>query len=228
MADTIKPYLGKYVLEIGAGIGNLSRVLVAKKKRYVATDLDSEHLERLRVRLSGRPNLEASLLDASQAKDYLPFRGQMDTVVCLNVLEHIEDDRGALLGINSVLQAGGRAIILVPEGQSIFSSLDEELGHWRRYSEGQLRLRMTEAGFNVEALLRFNRAARPGWWLNGKILKRRTISRFQLKNFDRMVWLIRKIDARLPWSPTSIIAVGRKADSPSDTLTSKSLHDSEG
>jgi SAM-dependent methyltransferase len=183
---------------------------VARRKRYVATDLDGEHLERLRVRLSGRPNLEIALLDASRAEDYLPFRGQMDTAVCLNVLEHIEDDRGALLSIHAALQDGGRAIILVPEGQSIFSSLDEELGHWRRYSEEQLRLRMTEAGFVVEAMLRFNRISRPGWWLNGKILKHRTISRHQLKNFDRLVWLFRRIDAYLPWSPTSIIAVGRK------------------
>jgi glycosyltransferase involved in cell wall biosynthesis len=210
MADAIRPHLGKYVLEIGAGIGNLTRFLAARKKEYAATDLDGEHLERLRVRLSGRPNLETALLDASRAEDYVPFRGQVDTVICLNVLEHIEDDRGTLRDIHETLQDGGRAIILVPEGQGLFSSLDEELGHRRRYSEEDLRRRMTEAGFVVETVLRFNRISRPGWWLNGKVLKRRTIGRFQLKAFDRMVWLFRRIDAHLPWSPTSIIAVGRK------------------
>jgi glycosyltransferase involved in cell wall biosynthesis len=210
IADTIKPYLGRHILEIGAGIGNLSRVLVAKRKRYVATDLDSEHLERLRVRLAGRPNVDSALLDASRAEDYRPFREQMDTVVCLNVLEHIKDDHGALLSINTLLQPGGRAIILVPEGHSIFSSLDEELGHWRRYSEEQLCQRMIEAGFELEEMLKFNRVSRPGWWLNGKILKRRTISRFQLRNFDRMVWLFRRIDPHFPWPPTSLIAIGRK------------------
>jgi hypothetical protein len=86
----------------------------------------------------------------------------------------------------------------------------------RRYSEDHLRQRMTDAGFNVERILRFNRASRPGWWLNGTILKRRTISRFQLKNFDRLVWLWRRIDNSLPWSPTSIIAVGIKE--PSNSL----------
>ena len=69
---------------------------------------------------------------------------------------------------------------------------------------------MAEAGFVVETVLRFNRASRPGWWLTGSVMKRRTISRFQLRMFDRMVWLWRRIDGRLPWSPTSIIAVGRK------------------
>jgi glycosyltransferase involved in cell wall biosynthesis len=210
MADTIKPYIGKYVLEIGAGIGNLSRILSVGRKRYVATDLDPEHLERLGNLLSMRPRMETAVLDASRPADGLPFRGQMDTVVCLNVVEHIEDDLGALRSIHAALQEGGRAIILVPEGQSIFSSLDEELGHRRRYSEEQLRARMAEAGFTVEAMIRFNRISRPGWWLNGTILKRRTISRLQLKNFDRLVWLFRRIDEHLPWRPTSIIAVGRK------------------
>jgi glycosyltransferase involved in cell wall biosynthesis len=210
MADTIRPYLGKHVLEIGAGIGNLSRILMGGRKRYVATDLDAEHLERLRARLSTRPHLETAILDAARAEDGLPFRGQMDTVVCLNVVEHIEDDLGALRNIHAALCEGGRAVILVPEGQSIYCSLDEELGHFRRYSEEQLRGRMVEAGFTVEAMLRFNRISRPGWWLNGKILKHRTINRSQLKNFDRLVWLFRRIDAYLPWSPTSIIAIGRK------------------
>ena len=80
-----------------------------------------------------------------------------------------------------MLQDGGTAVILVPSGQSIYNSLDEELGHFLRYSEEQLRQRMTEAGFHVETVLRFNRASRPGWWLNGTILKRRTISRVQLR-----------------------------------------------
>jgi len=198
MADTIRPYIGKYVLEIGAGIGNLSRILMGGRKRYVATDLDAEHLERLRARLSTRPHLETAILDAARAEDGLPFRGQMDTVVCLNVVEHIEDDLGALRNIHAALVEGGRAIILVPEGQSIYCSLDEELGHFRRYSEDQLRGRMVQAGFKVEAMLRFNRVSRP------------SISRGQLKNFDRLVWLLRRIDRHLPWPPTSIIAIGRK------------------
>jgi glycosyltransferase involved in cell wall biosynthesis len=210
MADTIQPYIGKRVLEIGAGMGNLTRLLLAGRKRYVATDIDCEHLERLRSRLSQRPHLETAQLNAADPQSQQEFSGQMDTVVCLNVLEHIEDDLGTLRNIRSMLEAGGRAVILVPEGQSLFNSLDVELGHVRRYSEDQLRQRMTDAGFDVAQVLHFNRASRPGWWLNGTILKRTTISRLQLKEFDRLVWLWRRIDAFLPWSPVSIIAVGIK------------------
>jgi glycosyltransferase involved in cell wall biosynthesis len=209
IADTIRPYIGRNVLEIGAGMGNLTRQLLPGRKRYVATDIDREHLERLSNRLSHRPHLEITELNAAIPENHGPFHGQMDTVICLNVLEHIEDDLEALRNIRSMLQDGGRAVILVPSGQSIFNSLDEELGHFRRYSEDQLRARMTAAGFDVETILRFNRASLPGWWLNGNILKRRTISRLQLRNFDRMVWLLRRVDACLPWSQTSLIGIGR-------------------
>jgi glycosyltransferase involved in cell wall biosynthesis len=210
MAETIKPYIGKSVLEIGAGMGNLTRLLLRGRKRYIATDLDREHLERLRNRLSQRPNLETAELDAARPEDQPRYHSQMDTVVCLNVLEHIEDDLGALRNFRAMLQNGGRVIILVPAGQSIYNSLDRELGHFRRYSEDQLRQRMTEAGFEMETVLRFNRSSLPGWWLNGTILKRRTISRLQLKTFDRLVWLLRHIDPYLPWPQTSIIGIGRK------------------
>jgi glycosyltransferase involved in cell wall biosynthesis len=210
MADTIRPYIGKRVLEIGAGMGNLTRLLLAGRKRYVATDIDREHLERLKNRLANRPNLETAELNAVEPDGQEAFRGQMDTVVCLNVLEHIQDAAGALRNIRSLLEDGGRAVILVPCGQSIYNSLDEELGHFLRYSEDQLRQSMTEAGFEVETVLRFNRASRPGWWLNGTILKRRTISRLQLKNFDRLVWILRRVDSYLPWEQTSIIGIGRK------------------
>lgn len=219
MADTIRPFIGRHVLEIGAGMGNLTRLLLPGRKRYVATDIDREHLERLKTRLSQRPNLEVAVLNAAQPDDPEPFRGQMDTVVCLNVLEHIEDAHSALRNIRSMLQDGGRAVILVPCGQSIYNSLDQELGHFLRYSEDQLRQRMIEAGFEVEKLIRFNRSSRPGWWLNGTVLKRRTISRVQLKNFDRLVWIIRRVDPYLPWEQTSIIGIGRRVAEPASDVS---------
>jgi SAM-dependent methyltransferase len=213
MAETIAPFVGRRVLEIGAGMGNLSRQLITGRKRYVATDIDHEHLERLKNRLSHRQALEVKWMDAADPAHFEGMEEQLDTVVCLNVVEHIKDDLGALRNIHSALEAGGRAIILVPEGQSIYGSLDEALGHHLRYSEALLRDRMEEAGFLVETILRFNRMSRPGWWFNGRILRRKEISRFQLKNFDRLVWLWRRIDAYLPWRPVSIIAIGRKTAS---------------
>jgi SAM-dependent methyltransferase len=210
MADTIRPWVGSSVIELGSGIGNLTRQLIPRRSRYVASDIDEEHMARLKTRLRHRPSLEVCYINLGEPTGFEPFAGQMDTVVCLNVLEHVADDNLGLVNISSTLMPGGRAIILVPEGPSVYGTLDEVLGHHRRYTEAELTSKMESAGLKVERLLRFNRITKPGWYLNGKLLKRTSFSRFQLYFFDHMVWLWRRIDHLLPWRPTSIIAIGVK------------------
>ena len=210
MADTIRPYVGPRVLEIGSGIGNLTRALVQGRKRYVATDINPEHMARLRSRFPHRPNLEVSHVDLTSCADFAKLAGSMDTVICLNVLEHIEDDHQGLSNIFSALDRGGRALVLVPEGQSVFGTIDVALGHFRRYSEAELKTKMEAAGFQVERILRFNRVSRFPWYVSGRILKRTSLDWNQMKLYDRLVWLWRRIDRFLPWKPTSIIGIGRK------------------
>jgi SAM-dependent methyltransferase len=176
----------------------------------VATDIDPEHLARLRNRLRHRPKLETAILDLARTDDFQPFSNSMDTVICLNVLEHLKDDLSCLRNIHGALEPGGRAIILVPEGQNLFGQIDVVLGHQRRYSHQQLRARMQEAGFSVERILNFNRISRPAWFLNSRILQRSRLGRFQLKLFDKMVWFWRRVDRFIPWGPTSIIAIANK------------------
>src|ERR1700682_4976871 len=108
MADTIRPYVGERVLEIGAGIGNLTRVLIPNVKCYVATDLDPEHMAQRATRLQHRPHLRVRYCDLTNPADFTEFAGMMDSVVCLNVLEHVEDDRMGLDNIYSALAPGGR------------------------------------------------------------------------------------------------------------------------
>jgi SAM-dependent methyltransferase len=134
----------------------------------------------------------------------------MDTVVCLNVLEHIEDDIQGLRNIHSALRKDGHAIVLVPHGQEIFGTLDTALGHYRRYSHEELKEKMERVGFRVEKILNFNRVSRPGWYVSGRLLNRTTLGAMQMKIFDQLVWLWRHIDPHLPWPPTSIIAIAAK------------------
>jgi SAM-dependent methyltransferase len=210
MADTIRPYLGDKILEIGAGIGNLSHKLIPRRKRYMATDLDQEHLARLHNRFQHRPFVTTQKCDLTAAEDFRHMLGAFDTVVCLNVVEHVEDDLGGLKNIYSALEQGGRAIILVPHDQRIFGTLDVALGHYRRYRHVELKERMEAAGFVVEKIVDFNRVSRYPWYVSGRILKRTALSPFQMRVFDQFVGLWRIIDQHLPWPPTSIIAIGRK------------------
>jgi glycosyltransferase involved in cell wall biosynthesis len=210
MGETIRPYVGERVLEIGAGIGNLTRVLVPRVKCYVAADIDQEHMARLATRFQHRHNLYVRHCDLANAADFTEMAESMDTVVCLNVLEHIEDDMQGLRNIHSALRRDGRAIVLVPHGQDIFGTLDIALGHHRRYSREELKEKMERAGFRVEKILDFNRISRPGWYVSGRILKSTTLSAVPMQLFDLLVWLWRRIDQHLPWPPTSIIAIAAK------------------
>jgi glycosyltransferase involved in cell wall biosynthesis len=209
MGETVRPYIGERVLEIGAGIGNLTRVLIPRVKCYVAVDIDGEHRARLATSFQHRHNLHVRHCDLEQAADFAGLGG-MDTVVCLNVLEHLKDDMQGLRNIHSALAKDGRAIVLVPHGQEIFGTLDTALGHYRRYSHEELKQKMEQAGFRVERILDFNRISRPAWYVSGKVLRRTTLGAAQMKIFDQLVWLWRRIDRHLPWPPTSIIAIAVK------------------
>ncbi len=210
MADTIEPFVGNEILEIGAGIGNLTEFLCPGRQRYVATDSDGEHLALLRARLKLGPNLETAICEASDPRDFMAWRKSFDTAICLNVLEHIPNDEAALANIFTALRPAGRAIILVPQGAAAFGSLDEVLLHQRRYSEPELTHRLSSAAFHVERVIPFNRITYPGWILNSRILRRRTLSDMQLRYFDALVPVWRRIDRYLPFPSTSLIAIGRR------------------
>ena len=210
MADTIRPYLGTHILEIGAGIGNLSRYLVPRTSQYVVSDVDPEHLARLASRFQHRPNVRVCFADLGRAECFQSFAGQMQSVVCLNVLEHLEDDVAGLRNIHSALAPGGRAVVLVPNDQRIYGTLDAALGHYRRYSEPELREKMRAIGFHIQDVIAFNRVSRPAWYVSGKLQKATALGRKQMRLFDSLVWLWRKIDSSLPWPPVSLIAIGVK------------------
>ncbi|HWF09758.1 MAG TPA: bifunctional glycosyltransferase/class I SAM-dependent methyltransferase [Bryobacteraceae bacterium] len=210
MAETILPYAGQTVLEIGAGMGNMSRHLAPRRKAYIATDLSEEYQDHLRNLFRHRPSLCVCKLDATRPEDFAAIGRRVDTVVCLNVLEHIEDDVSALLSIGTLLEPGGRLILLVPNDPRAYGTIDKEIGHYRRYTPAGLRSLLAETGYEVETILHFNRVSMPAWRFTGQVRKAKTLSRAALKVFDRFVWLWKNIDAMLPWESTSIIAIARR------------------
>ncbi|MFN0245171.1 MAG: glycosyltransferase [Planctomycetota bacterium] len=209
MADALRPYLGARVLELGSGIGNMTRNL-CPRDRYTASDINPHYLDYLRRTFHSRPYLDVQKVDLAAAADFVPLQGKYDTVVCLNVLEHIKEEAAALANIRGSLATGGRAVILVPQGPGVYGTLDEVLGHERRYTRDSLTTALKGAGFEIDEMFDFNRATTPGWWFNGKILRRRHFGRVQLKIMNLSVWLLRRIDSWLPWHGASLIAVARR------------------
>jgi SAM-dependent methyltransferase len=210
MADRIRPFCGEHVLEIGAGIGNVTRVLLPGR-RYIATDINPRYLDVLAGQGHGRPSFGVQYCDVTDPASFPAVDGGFDTVVCLNVLEHVEDDLRALGNIRRALAPGGRAIVLVPQGRWNFGTLDAAVDHRRRYTKRRLRSLAAAAGFEIEDQLSFNRAGTAAWFLNGRLLRRRRVGRVQVRLLDVLTPLLRRVDAWLPLPALSLIAVLKPA-----------------
>ncbi|MCI0485705.1 MAG: bifunctional glycosyltransferase/class I SAM-dependent methyltransferase [Blastocatellia bacterium] len=209
MGNTLRPFVGDRVLEIGAGIGNLTSQFIPREF-YVASDINPNYLHYLHSYSFGKPYLKVMKIDAGKPEDFEGLEERFDTALMINVLEHVPDEAAALRSLWESLETGGRAIILVPNHPGIYGSLDRALDHRERYTSEHLKRSLELAGFRVERIFDFNRFSVPGWWLNGRLLRRKKFSRVQLKIVDTVMPLARRIDRLWPWSGLSIIGVGVK------------------
>ena len=170
MFDRIKPFLGKRTAELGSGRGNLSKLL-KKHGNVLLTDNRPEYLHELSSRWGHLPSVRVAPLDLLDSSDYQALTEfNADTVVCLNVLEHIEDDLFVLQRLQQVLPTGARLVFLVPFNPRLYSNFDRELGHFRRYQRGELENKMTQNGFEIEQQFFFNKAGVLAWWVGNVTL----------------------------------------------------------
>jgi SAM-dependent methyltransferase len=206
----VAPYLGRRICEVGSGFGNMSTLILGGAPEIlVLTDTDSAYRQSLRHQFDGSPGVvveELTLPDRSAGDRFRRYG--LDTVVALNVIEHIADDVEALRCVRSMLRPGGRAVILVPALPGLFGSLDSELGHQRRYTRTTVRGVMREAGFRMERVFYFNLVGTLGWWVNARLRKIPRIPLRQLRYFDMLVPILR-LENRVPLPlGQSVIAIG--------------------
>jgi SAM-dependent methyltransferase len=207
--DQFRDHVGRRVLEAGCGIGNFTELLL-DRDRLVCVDNDPLYVEMIEWRLGHLENVRTLRLDLSSPAAYELVRDErLDTIVCLNVLEHIANDEDVLRAYYDLLEPGGHAIILVPADPSLFSPSDEALGHQRRYTNVELHTKLQAAGFEVVKLDEFNRLGAPAWRFN-KWRGRREINPSQMRTFGWLLPIAKAVESMKIGSGLSLIAVGRK------------------
>ena len=210
VARILRRHMGDEILEVGAGIGNLSGRLTGRRMLYVAAEKDPLHLHALRNRFLRTPNVVVQHIDPQVPEHFAGLEACFDTVLCLNVLEYLDDPARTLESLRATLKPNGVLIVLVPQGPHLFGSLDRGLGHKRRYSSSQARRLLEAEAFNVEKVYNFNKAGAPPWWAYSRLFGKRHINKLILKIFDKTVWVWRHLDRFMPWPGLSLILVARK------------------
>lgn len=215
----VRQFLGKRILEAGSGIGNLSSVLL-DHERLVMVDSEDIYVEAMRQRYEGRGNVLVDQADLTKSADFKRWQNErIDTIVCSNVLEHLEPDVRVLEDFAETLSPGGHCVIVVPAGRWLYTAMDRELGHHRRYTTDELATKMSDAGLQVVYAKRFCRFGALCWAFSGHVMRRRHLSPQQMIWFDRLLPLIKVLDFVLPVQGMSLIMVGRKPVDATKELT---------
>ncbi|HSQ34971.1 MAG TPA: class I SAM-dependent methyltransferase [Candidatus Binatia bacterium] len=199
-------FLAGHVLEVGAGIGQLSEALLQKKEieRLISVEPDARFADRLRSKF---PQLE--LIQGTI--DDVPAAVPVDAILSVNVLEHIEADEHELSSYRQRLaKRQGTLCLFVPARPELFTAIDRDFGHFRRYTRAGLRVKLETAGFTVRRLAYFNLIGYFGWWWNFHLLKKRSFAAEQVRFFDRYIFpLQHRIEANVMRPPIgmSLLAV---------------------
>jgi len=209
--EVVKPFIGKRVLEIGSGIGNMSRKVIEDVDLLVGIEPNEYCANLLLDTLINEPrfiHIQKKIEDC----DYEDLKKyQFDTILCMNVLEHIADDVATLKFFEKILEPGGRVVLLVPAIPQAYGPIDKAVGHFRRYTKSSIREVLGNTSMKVEILFYSNLLGLLGWLFNARISKSINQNNFQIKLFDTIVPLLSFIEDKVK-SPIglSLICVSRK------------------
>jgi len=208
----IEPYLSGVVLDIGSGLGDIASLFIRPQvDEVILSDCDEGLVERLRERKFSLQKYHVVVLDITQDEAALQFnKKRVDTITCVNVLEHIENDLAVLKRFRDMLGPGGRAVILVPAMACLYGTLDSCHGHLRRYNKEALKVKMQLAGFDIEYSRYMNFFGVFTWFLAGRVLKQKKFSVKTCYQLDKIVPLLRWLEQWFspPWGQ-SLVMVGR-------------------
>ncbi len=198
MFNSLVPFCSDNILEIGSGTGNISNFLLNKFDCVTLSDLRDEYCDVLKQKFKGSDNLSGVYKIDLNLPDFDSVYGALfnsfDTVIALNVIEHIKDDLLAITNCKKLLKQKGRLVVLVPAYQSLYNAIDKMLDHYRRYTVKSMITLKKKAGLKIIHSQYFNLAGVFGWWLSGSVLRNKVIPGNQLSLFNRLTPLFQIID----------------------------------
>lgn len=200
------PHLVGDVIEVGAGIGQITTMVKALPavKSVLAIEPDPDFCAMFKSSVTDIPLIRGTV-------SALNSDSHWDGVVCINVLEHIEDDVDELKRYAKLLsQRNGRLCLFVPARPEIYAPIDKDFGHFRRYVKPELKQKLEDAGFNIIRLQYFNVTGYFAWWLNFCVLKKRQFEVGSVRMFDRVIFPVTStVESWLPAPPfgQSLLAV---------------------
>lgn len=209
----ITPYLKGTVLDIGSGTGSIAEHFIDHPSvdKVILSDANTDFVLALKEQFRKYENFSVITLDISHsgASDNALI-GSCDSITCINVLEHIEDDISALVNLKRYLKKEGRLILVVPNFSCLYGSLDQLVGHYRRYDRRDLDNKIIRSGYLPEKNFYFNMAGVFTWFLAGKILRKKRFPPKVCKNLDNCVPLLEKIEKHLkPFFGQSMVRICR-------------------
>jgi SAM-dependent methyltransferase len=212
--EQVEPFLGSRLLEVGCGVGGILSQLTPREL-VVGIDIEEEEVDFARRRFADRPGFEFAVMDIAglSAEDRAALKARrFDTVLCINVLEHIKDDAGAVAAMADVLVPGGVLAILVPAHPALYGHYDAMDGHFRRYTKANLRQVLVRSGLRVERLHRFNFVGAAGWFVQYRVLRQKIHQQSHFKVMNAILPALRAVESRVkPPFGLSLVAIARKA-----------------
>jgi SAM-dependent methyltransferase len=189
----IKPFISGSILEIGSGLGTYSKKLLRDfpSERIVLSEIDQGYCHQLREQFSNNPHIAIQSIDIEKPIISQQINEQFDTVIALNVMEHIADDATAFNYVYDTLRPGGAFIVLVPAHNFLFNAIDASVGHFRRYNTKLMKQTISKTLFNIEKSFYFNFLSIVGWYVNGSVFKKKTINEGALGLFNVLVPIIK-------------------------------------
>jgi len=177
------PYLKGKVIEVGAGIGQFTELLktIDSIEKIIAIEPYEPFVKRLKQTFPDIETIRGTIKSVN-------LNSQWDSIVCINVLEHIEDDLGELKHYNTLLKNNnGNLCLFVPARKELYSEIDAYFGHYRRYTRKELKSKLNQSGFNIVKIHYFNFIGYFSWFIIFKMLKKRTFNPMAVKTFDKFI-----------------------------------------